>query len=117
MPHKPGSQNFSADDTIALLELALEVVPLNVSQWEIVAARYNTEWAEAEARVTRTARTLQKRYNTVRRMKKPTGEGTRPHMYSLGEQLEDEIKAKVGGFVGTTPRAPPHCNCTHPCLG
>ncbi|POW00893.1 hypothetical protein PSTT_12833 [Puccinia striiformis] len=69
---QPGSNGYSDEDCMALVEIVKEVLPLGSNKWEQVHELYN-EYARANGRTTRDAGPLKTKFKALFNSKKPTG--------------------------------------------
>ncbi|KAI7946386.1 hypothetical protein MJO29_010913 [Puccinia striiformis f. sp. tritici] len=69
---QPGSNGYSDEDCMALVEIVKEILPLGSNEWEQVHELYS-EYARANGRTARDADPLKTKFKALFNSKKPTG--------------------------------------------
>ncbi|KAJ7207522.1 hypothetical protein GGX14DRAFT_635386, partial [Mycena pura] len=90
-----GSTNFTDFDTDLALDVVEEVLPIGGLAWTKVESRFNA-LARKNNRPERTAKSLENKFKTLVKTKKPTGDAKRPPRVRRAQEIEDQISEKAG---------------------
>ncbi|KAJ7713780.1 hypothetical protein DFH07DRAFT_785870 [Mycena maculata] len=90
-----GSSNFSKEDTKHMLDLVEKELPLGQKAWDKVIKRYN-KWACTNKRPERPGKSLETKYKSLLKAKKPTGSGYCPPEVKRAHRIEDQINQRAG---------------------
>ncbi|KAJ7184569.1 hypothetical protein C8R46DRAFT_1064468, partial [Mycena filopes] len=90
-----GSSNFNDADTGKTLDLAAKYKPMGQKGWARVTRRHN-KWARKQNRPVRDAKSLESKFKTLVRTKKPTGSGYCPPEVKRAHHIERLITERAG---------------------
>ncbi|KAJ7711932.1 hypothetical protein B0H16DRAFT_1437352 [Mycena metata] len=90
-----GTPNFASVDTNKNLDLAEKYKPLGKTAWKKHAHHFN-KWAREHNRPERDAKSLEAKYKSLLRTKKPTGSGHCPPEIKRAHRIEQLIAESAG---------------------
>ena len=92
----PGRSNYSNDELDLLLESVREILPISGREWEEVATRHASYFADSR----RTGEQLKKKYNRLAKTKIPTGDPNCPPSVREAKTISRLIVEKTDGTTG-----------------
>ncbi|KAJ7090118.1 hypothetical protein C8R44DRAFT_892032 [Mycena epipterygia] len=90
-----GSGNYTREDTNKLFELVESELPIGQKGWKVVHRLFN-KWAVQNARAKRSPKSLENKYKSYLKLKKPTESATCPPEVKRAHELEHLINSHVG---------------------
>ncbi|KAJ7437212.1 hypothetical protein B0H11DRAFT_2255560 [Mycena galericulata] len=90
-----GSGNYHKEDTAKLFDLIEEELPVGQKGWKVIHRRFN-KWAVLHGRTKRSPKSLENKYKTYLKAKKPTGSASCPPEVKRAHEREDLINERVG---------------------